>query len=75
MDVFIDKIENNIAELHFDDDQVLFINVNTLPKEAKEGSYLDIKFFLNNNTKNEVENNVKELINELSDDSGGDFEI
>jgi len=76
MNVFIDKIENNIAELHFENDQLLYIDTKNLPEGIKEGSFLNIKFTLNNTKSNEVENNIKELINELSDGSqGGDFEI
>ena len=76
MEVFIDKIENNIAELHFDENQVLFIDIKKLPNNIKEGSYLTIEFFLNNKRTEDVKNNVKELINELSINSdGGDFEL
>ncbi len=76
MEVFVDKIENNIAELHFDNEEVVHININNLPQNLKEGDYLTIKFILNNLKRNEVENNVEKLIKELSDNSeGGDFEI
>ncbi len=76
MEIFVDKIENSIAELHFENEEVLHINVNSLPKGLKEGDYLTIEFNLNNLKRNEVENSVEKLINELSDNSGGgDFEI
>ena len=76
MEVFIDKIENKIAELHFDDEQIVYMKLKYLPKGIKEGDYLDINFILNKSKRKEVENSVKELINELSSSSdGGDFEI
>jgi len=75
LDFFVDKIENNIAELHLEDNQIIFISTNNLPENIKEGDYLNIKFSLNNNLKEDVKNNVKELFDELSDNSGGDFEL
>lgn len=76
MEIFVDKIENNIAELHFGNEEVIHIDIKSLPKGLKEGDYLTIKFNLNNLKRNEVENSVEKLINELSNNSeGGDFEI
>jgi len=76
LEAFIDKIENNIAELHFDENQILFVDIKNLPKGIKEGSYLRTEFFLNNKRTEEVKNNVEELISELSINSdGGDFEL
>lgn len=76
MEIFVDKIENNIAELHFENEEIIHIDINSLPKGLKEGDYLTIKFNLNNLKRNEVENSVEKLINELSNNSeGGDFEI
>lgn len=63
---FIDKIENNVAELDLDNEQVVFIDLKYLPKDIKEGSYLSIEFILNKNKTKEIKNNVKNLIQELS---------
>jgi hypothetical protein len=76
MEIFIDKIEDKIAELHLEDEQILYINIKDLPLGIKEGDYLDLEFILNNNKKEDVKKKIDKLIDELSSNSeGGDFEI
>jgi len=73
--VFIDKIEENKAELHFDDGQMIIIDVKFLPKEIKEGNYLNVDFFLNKTKEDDVKENVAELISSLTSDRGEDFDL
>jgi len=68
LNVFVDKIENDIAEIHFHDKQVIYINTKNLPKGAKEGDYFDVKFILNRNKTKGTKVTVKKLIEELSKD-------
>lgn len=63
---FIDKIENNVAELDLDNEQVVFIDLKYLPEDIKEGSYLSIEFIINKNKTKQIKENVKDLIDELS---------
>jgi len=63
---FIDKIENNIAEIHFYNSQTIYINIKFLPPGIKEGIHLDIKFILNQSNTKEIKKSTKDLINELS---------
>jgi len=63
---FVDKIENNVAELDLENEQVVFIDLKYLPKDIKEGSYLSIEFIKDKNKTKQIKENVKDLIQELS---------
>lgn len=66
INAFVDKIENSVAELDLDNEQVVFIDLEYLPKDIKEGSWLSIEFVINKNKTKEIKNNVESLIQELS---------
>ena len=63
---FVDKVENNIAELDLDNEQVVFIDLKHLPRDLKEGSYLSIEFVVDKDKTKQIKENVKDLIDELS---------
>jgi len=74
MRFFIDKIENGKVELLLDK-QALMVDISDIPKEAKEGDYLDVNFKLNKAESSKVKNSISKLIGEITTSVGGDFDI
>ena len=74
MKLFIDKIEKEKVELLLDE-QTLIVNLSDIPKDAKEGDYLDVSFKLNKIETSKVKNSVSKLIGEVTTSVGGDFDI
>jgi len=63
---FIDKIENNIAEIHFNDNQVIYVNIKCFPEGIKEGDHLEVKFILDKTKTKTTKKKIDKLLKELS---------
>ncbi len=74
MNGYIDQIDHNIA-LVFIGDQSIYIPVDALPVEAREGSHLILSFQIDKERESLVKEEVKNLIGAMAENEGDDFTL
>lgn len=74
MNCYIDQIDNKIAELVIDD-QSIYIPLNQLPNGVKEGTHLKLMFQLDKDAEDDIKRDVANLIDVMTENDGGDFEL